>query len=307
MLNAFLITHGENGTLLYEKVFLQELDDDNLDMFNRFLTALKDFTTEIVADGDGSNELKSVNLGDFSVKSTHISDFNLDIILVVDKEDKKINNKLLPPIIEIIRDHKEIFHETEHSSELFKSFDEQINNLLLSRTNIIDESIVKSNISVFKSVWAQKGAISTKLRDDLIKQKENIIKPLEKEDNYPNKLLLLKKLMNILEKLNEKDDFIKTQIEAKLLSEEIRVRKIKLKYYLDLTKDALKYKEYNKAYSNLYSFSSKLKNMAKPQVQEKYHMIATILAKKDNVPKIELSQAVSEILISPNNIDEYLP
>ena len=305
MLNAFFITHGENGTLLYEKVFLQELNDDNLELFNRFLTALKNFTSEIVVDG--SKELKSVNLGDYSVKSTHIPDFNLDVILVVDKEDQKITNKLIPPIIEIIRDHKEIFLETEYSSERFKLFDKQINHLILSSKNIIDESIVESKDNVFKSVWTQKGAISTKLRINLIKQKEKILINLENEDNYLKRLILVERLINLLEKLNEKDDLTKFQKDAEAIGKEIRDRKVRLSFYLKLTKDALKYSEYNKAYSNFYSFSSKLKNIAKPQVQEKYHMLATILAKKDKVPKIEFSQAVSEILISPDNIDEYLP
>ena len=47
--------------------------------------------------------------------------------------------------------------------------------------------------------------------------------------------------------------------------------------------------------------------MARPQVQKKYHTLANILAKKNEIPKLEFSQAVSEVLISPDNIDEYLP
>ncbi|MFX1338748.1 MAG: hypothetical protein ACFFDK_09075, partial [Promethearchaeota archaeon] len=160
---------------------------------------------------------------------------------------------------------------------------------------------------VFKSIWTQKGAISTKLRDNLVKQKEKIIIKMQNEDNYINKLILLESLMKILEKLNEKDEFIKFQKETERLSNEIKNRKIKLSYYLKLTKEALKYKDYNSAYSNLYSFSAKLKNMAKSQIQKKYQILAHKLAHKKEIPKIELSQAISEILISPDNIDEYLP
>jgi len=144
MLNAFFITHGDNGSLIYEKVLLQEFNDENLDLFNRFFTALKNFTSEILIDG--SKELKSVNLGDYCVKSTHISDFNIDLILVFDKEDQKIANKLLPPIHEIIRDHKGLFLEKEYKSELFKMFDNQINNLILSNKKIINETIEKNEV-----------------------------------------------------------------------------------------------------------------------------------------------------------------
>jgi len=305
MLNALFITHGDNGALLYEKVLLQELDDENLDLFNRFFAALKSFTSEIKVNG--SKELKSVSLGDYSVKAANVPDFNIDVILVIDKEDQKIADKILPLILEIIREHKELFLETEYNAELFKIFDEQINSLILSSKAAIAETIIESQDNVFKSIWTQQGAISIKLRNNLVKEKEKITMRLQNENNYPNKLILLERLLKILEKLNEKEEFIEIQKDAEILREEIRDRKVKLSYYLSLTKEALKYKEYNKAYSTLYSFSYKLKNMAKVQVQEKYYMLATILSKKDKIPKIEFSQAVSEILISPDNIDEYLP
>ncbi len=305
MLNALFITHGDNGSLIYEKVLLQEFNDENLDLFNRFFNALKIFTSELLIEG--SKELKSVNLGDYSVKATHISDFNIDLILVVDKEDQKIANKLLPPIHEIIRDHNRLFLEKEYNSELFKKFDDQINNLILSNKKIINETIEKNEVNVFKSIWTQKGAISTKLRNNLVKEKEKIGIRLKNEDNFPNRFILLEKLLKILEKLNEKEECIKIQKEIEKISKEIRDRKAKLSYYLKLTKEALKHKEYHGAYSTLYSFSSKLKNMAKIQVQEEYHKLADILTKKNEIPKIEFSQAVSEILISPDNIDEYLP
>ena len=305
MLNAFFIMDGDNGSLIYEKVLLQEFNDENMDLFNSFFTALKNFTCELLIDG--SKEIKSVNLGDYSVKATHVSDFNLDLILVLDKEDQKIADKLLPLILEIIRDHGKLFLEEEHNSELFKMFDDHINNLILSNKKIFYGTIENNKENVFKSIWTQKGAISTKLRINLVKEKEKIGIRLKNEDNYLNRFILLGNLSEILENLNEKEEFIKVQKEVEIVSKEIKDRKVKLSYYLNLTKEALKNREYNKAYSNLYSFSSKLKNMAKIQVQEKYYILADILIKKDEIPKIEFSQAVSEILISPDNIDEYLP
>ncbi|MFX1340019.1 MAG: hypothetical protein ACFFDK_15510, partial [Promethearchaeota archaeon] len=140
MLKAFFITHGENGTLLYEKVFFLELNDNNLEIFYSFLRALKSFTSEILVDG--SKELKSVNLGDYNVKAKNIPDLNLDVILVIDKEDHKISNKIFPPIIEIIRENKEIFLKTDNNLDLFKKFDEQINNLILTSKKTVDAKIL---------------------------------------------------------------------------------------------------------------------------------------------------------------------
>jgi hypothetical protein len=304
MLNAFFITHGENGTLLYEKVFLPELNDNNLDLFNKFFTALKSFTSKIILDG--SKEIKSVNLGDYKVKAAHVAHFNLDVILVVDNDDQKIIKRILPSILEIIKEYNEIFTEKEKKLELFKMFDERINNFIKSNKRFVNDVAINNKESVFKSIWNQKGAISTKLRNSLVKEKEKIIVRLQNEENLPNRLILFEKLSNILENLNDKENYNEIQEEIKKVTTEIRNRKVKLSYYLNLAKEALKYKEYNKAYSNFYSFTVKLKNMAKPKVQGKFRMLATILANKDKIPKIEFSQAVSEILISPDNIDEYL-
>ena len=227
--------------------------------------------------------------------------------MVVDKEDQKLTNKLIPAITEIIKTHKELFLGTEKTSDQFKTFDQEINNLILSNKNLIDESLSKGKDDVFKSIWTQKGGIFTKLRDNLIKEKEKLQMLLQKENNYSNRSVLLEKLIKILENLNEEEELIKTKNELKTINDEINDRKIRLKFYLESTKEALKYKDYNKAYSCLYSFSSKLKNMARPQVQKKYHTLANILASRNELPKIEFSQAISEILISPDNIDEYLP
>ena len=48
MLNTILITQNETATLLYEKVFFQEMNEDNLEIFTRFLAALKSFISEMV-------------------------------------------------------------------------------------------------------------------------------------------------------------------------------------------------------------------------------------------------------------------
>ena len=88
--------------------------------------------------------------------------------------------------------------------------------------------------------------------------------------------------------------------------DEIKDRRIRLQYYLKQTKEALKYKNYKVAYSNLYSFSSKLRNLAKSHVQKKYADLAKIIMDKDNIPHAEFSKIISELLVMPDNIDDYL-
>ncbi len=121
------------------------------------------------------------------------------------------------------------------------------------------------------------------------------------------KSVIFDQIIEILNKLDATEELIEIQAEAKPIKDEIKDRRLKLDYYLKETKEALKKRDYKATYSNLYSFSSKLKNFARSHVQKKYYDLANIFMNKDKVSKSEFSQAVSEISMMPDNIDDYLP
>ncbi len=302
MLNALFIIQSETRILLFEKIFFQEMNNESIEIFRGFLTAIKQFTSEMVVDG--SKELKSISLGDSYIKSTHIPEIKSDLVLLIDKEDEKSTAKLMRPITKIILNYKELFIEMEQEPELFKNFDQTINQLILSK-KVIDNMTIERKNTIFKSIWAQEGAISTKLRNDLLTEKERLLNNLKIQENLINKSILLEELIKILEKLDDKVELIKVQNELQILNNEIKDRKIRLSYYLRNAKLTLKDKDYKAAYSNLYSFSNKLENLAKSHVQKKYKNLAKILMNKELIPKIKFSQAVSEILIMSETIEEY--
>lgn len=302
MLNAIFIIQSETGILLFEKIFFQEINNESIEIFRGFLTAIKQFTSEMVVDG--SKELKSISLGDSYIKSTHIPEIKSDLVLLIDKVDEKSTVKLMRPITEIILKYQELFLETEQQPELFKNFDQKINQLVLSK-KVIDNKIIERKNNIFKSIWSQEGAISTKLRKDVLIEKEKLLTNLENQQNLINKSILLEKLIKILEKLDDKVELLKFQKELQILNNEIKDRKIRLSYYLRNTKLTLKDKDYKTAYSNLYSFSNKLENLAKSHVQKKYKNLAKILMNREEIPKIKFSQTVSEILMMSETIEEY--
>ena len=276
-----------------------------LDMFSGFLIALKTFISRM--EFDGSKALKSINLGDYHVVITHIPEIVSELVIVVDKEDDKSTIKIIPQIIEIIVNYKELFCESEHKSELFKKFDEQVNKLILISKKIIDETLLDYKSDVFKSIWAQRGEISAKLREELIIGKEDLYAKLKNIENHIEKSVIFDQIIEILNKLDATEELIEIQAEAKPIKDEIKDRRLKLNYYLKETKEAMKKRDYKAAYSNLYSFSSKLKNFARSHVQKKYYDLANIFMNKDKVSKSEFSKAVSEISMMPDNIDDYLP
>ena len=304
MLNCFFVFESEKGTLLYDKIFFKEMDDEKLEMFQSFLIALKTFIAGMKFDT--SNAIKSINLGDYHVVISHIPEIDSELVMVVDKEDDKTTGKIVPQIIEIIVNNKELFTESKATSEEFKKFDEEVNNQILTIKNIIDPTLLEQKSDVFKSIWAQRGEISTKLRKELVTEKDKHLAILGSEDNLLIRLKSLERLLDIFEKLNKTAQLLSYQKVAKDVRDEVKDRRIKLKYYLKKTKETLRTKNYRDAYLTLYSFSAKLKNMSKYHVQKKYYDLSQILMKKDEMSRVDFSRAVSEILIMPDNIDEYL-
>ncbi|MFX0188463.1 MAG: hypothetical protein ACFE8A_12105 [Candidatus Hodarchaeota archaeon] len=303
MLNGFFIFQSETGTLLYDKVFFLEMDDEKLEIFQSFLIALKTIIARM--QFDGSSTLKAINLGEYHVVLTHITDTNSELVMVMDEEDDKASSRILQQIKGIIINNKDLFIESERTSEQFKQFDDDVNDLIRSSTKVIDATLLEQKANVFKSIWAQRGEISANLRGQLIEEKEDLETNLESEDNLLIKSRIHDRLLDILEKLNETDELLKYQKISKEVKDEVKDRQIKLKYYLGKTKEALKEKNYKEAYLNLYSFSTKLKNMAKSPIQKKYNDLAKLIMSKDGLSKIEFSQIISEILIMPDNIEEY--
>ncbi|MFW9898863.1 MAG: hypothetical protein ACFFDO_06340 [Candidatus Thorarchaeota archaeon] len=303
MLSGFFIFESKTGTLLYDKVFFLEMDDEKLEMFQSFLIALKTFIARM--QFDGSSTLKAINLGEYHVVLTHITDTNSELVMVMDEEDEKSSSKIVQQIKGIIINNKDLFIEPERTSEQFKQFDDEVNNLIRSSTKVIDATILEQKVNVFKSIWAQRGEISANLRDELINEKEDLVAKLESENNLLKKSRIYERLLDIFEKLNETDELLNYQKISKEVKDEVKDRQIKLKYYLGKTKEALKEKNYKEAYLNLYSFSSKLKNMAKSHIQKKYNDLAKLIMDKNELPKIEFSQIISEILMMPDKIEEY--
>ena len=301
MLICLFVFQSEKGSLLYDKLF-QEMDDEKLEIFSGFFSALKTFIFGMKFDA--SKELKTIDLGDYFVNINNIPEISLDLVLVSDKPEDKPISKITPQIIDIIVKYKTLFLESENQSDQFKSFDEEIIILIVTNKKIIDESLIDDKSDIFKSIWSQKGEISSKLRDDLLASKNLLLSRLNDVSIIPEKLKIYEKLIDITEKLNEKEENNKYKKEAEKVNEELRDRKIRLKHYLDTAKGALRQKNYKEAYLNLLNFCLKLKNYAKTNVINKYQTFTNLLVDKD-APKIELSKAASEILIMPDNIDQY--
>lgn len=323
MLYFLFIYQSKTGILLYEKDF-QVNNQSHMDLFGAFFSALKTFISELAIEG--LSDLKTVGLGTFTAFVIQIPDANADLIIIADNEDFKLVKKLSSKFVKIINEYKELFAVKEIDSKEFEDFDKKINEFILSDKRIIDPSIlIDKQEEILKSIWEQKGQISEHLREEKKKEEEELLDQvkqlklkLQGETNIIKKYSFCKKILECSEKLEDSLMFKEYQTLAKTLYFQIEERKIRLTHYLNKTKESLNEilnrphrsilnVNFRNVYSNLYSFSSKLKNFAPDITYNKYLGISRKLIDKLGINSDEFQEILNEISNMDENIESYYP
>lgn len=317
MLYTIFLYQSSSGLLMYDKSF-QDISSGKMELFSSFFSAIKSFIKELVLEG--STELKNIELGDYTVIITAVPEIEVDLVMIADKEDYKVLNKLIPKIIKIISKHKQLFLEWEGNRQQLMVLDKPLTELILKKRKklIGDETLVENSEKLLKSIWEHKGEIEDEQKKRLIKEKEFLIERIKKTTNIRRKVEIAKEVVSISERLKDEDSFLKYQEKVKTLKEQIKDTKFKLGYYLDkvkssissavdkLGKKTLQQGDYKDAYLSLYSFSTKLRSLTGDNQWKKYRDLAKMLINNSEYEKDEFSNAISEILNMNENIDTYL-
>jgi hypothetical protein len=274
-------------------------------MFSSFFSALQTFVSELTQSSTES--LSTIELGEYFVLISRIIEASSDLVIIVDKEDARETEKMIPKIIKIIMDHIDLFVDWDHKPEKLEMFDLKIIQLILSNKKLISESSLTTNqSSILKSIWDQKGALSEQLRENLLTEREDLTGEYLKEENYLQKYEISQKLIAISEKLHDDEKFIEYQTEAKSLRDEIKDRRLRLQYYLEKVKESIEFSKFAETYSYLYSFCLKLKNFSDPIIIEKYKTLARTILNREKVPKQEFREAIREVSTIEEEINSYL-
>jgi len=274
-------------------------------MFSSFFSALQSFVSELTPSSTES--LSTIELGEYFVLISRISEASSDLVIIIDREDIREAEKMIPKIIETIISHIDLFVNWDHGPEMLEMFDLKIIQLILSNKKLISESSLTTNqSSILKSIWDQKGALSEQIREDLVKEREELNFKYLGEDHFLKKYEISKKLIEISEKLHDDEKFIEYQTEAKSLRDEIKDRKLRLQYYLNRVKESISYSKFSETYSYLYSFCLKLNNIAEPYIIEKYKSLAKTILNRRKVPKQEFRNAVRDVSMIEEELNKYL-
>ena len=319
MLYFLFLYQIDSGDLFYEKDFQVDIDSQ-MDLFGSFFSALKMFISSMT--NEGSEELSTIGLGNLIASIFRIIDVNIDLVIIAEEVDRKEIQKLTPKLKSIVLNYKELFSVDAVRSEKFEKFDKEINDIIISHRKILDPNVlIEKQKGLLKSIWEQRGKISDQLREkrkDLENERTIIVNTLLKETNLLKKKSLCKLILELSDKLEDEQFFLEYQKKLKIITTEIKDHKIRLKFFLKRVKEAVKialntygdksliHGDFKEVYTNLYSFSSKLKNFASAEVYEKYYHLASKLVYKKGISSEDFASIIYEISNMDNDIESYI-
>lgn len=306
MLYSIFIYQAKSGLLLYDKNF-QDISHGKMELFSSFFSAIKTFIQEMVLEG--SKDLKNIELGNYLVKITSIPQVKVDIVLIIDKEDNKRANKLIPKLIKTLSKHHELFLDWDGNKRVFDILDAPITAIIHSEKDLLDQKTLADNqIEILKSIWAQKGELDEGEIVNLSTEREFLIERLGKVENLIRKQGIMENIMNLSHDLKDDESIVVFQKKLQVLKKEIEDTKLKTILFLNRAKEMLSDSikeigqksliqgDYKDAYINMYSFSTKLQKISSDNIYLKYREMAKALIDKEESKEDQLSQIITEIL-----------
>ena len=314
MIYTIFLYQSHTGLLIYDKSF-QEINAGKMEMFSSFFLTLKSFVSELVIDG--SKELKNVELGEYTVLITSLSNVKVDMVIIADKEDAKAINKLIPKLIKLLQKYEQQFLSWDGNSEEFKLLDHPLTELVSANVKDLKKTLLKSPEQILKSIWVHKKKLTEEEFENLVQERDLLIYKIENTVNIPSKLAMTQTVVELSEKLQDESTFLKYQGEVNRFKNELKDAKFKLNFYLNKIKtsvneaidnlgnDPIHLGDFKNSYLNLYSFSTKLK-LVKENGWEIYRELASKLIDKDSLSDHELSEIIQTLLNMSTNVEDYL-
>ena len=314
MIYTIFLYQSHTGLLIYDKNF-QEINTGKMEMFSSFFLTIKSFVSQLVLNG--SQELKNIDLGEYTVLITSLSKIKVDMVIIADKEDAKAINKLIPKLIKLLQKHEQQFLSWDGNSEEFKVLDHPLTELVLANVKDVKKTLLKSPEQMLKSIWAHKKKLTEERFEKLVQERDLLIYKIENAVNIPSKLETAQIVVDLSEELQDESTFLKYQGEVSRFKNELKDAKFKLNHYLNKIKTSVNEAidnlgdnpihlgDFKNSYLNLYSFSTKLK-LLKENGWEIYREIASKLIDKDSLSDHELSEIIQTLLNMSSNVEDYL-
>ncbi len=304
--NMFIYQSG-SGILIWKKIFEKQISDQKLELFSSFFSAIKSFVKELVAESSDKT-LKNIEMGNYIVNSTHIRQLGIDIVIIADQEDELELLKIIPKIIDILRNHSELIRTWDGTLKRLKVLDYEILELLRNESNLLEKIEIEEEERIEQ---AQKTKYLKEY--NFLQNRFEIVKSL------PRKITILNQMQRIAETFNDGKKLERIKEMRKEVNSEMELLIRKITIYLSETKKAISenFKKipvskslfdlpYREAYINLYSFSNKIKLLGNIELAEKYNKVAKLLIDKPPEIQKEFKSILEDILALPDDPHKYI-
>lgn len=302
---------------MWDKHF-EDISAGKMELFSSFFSAIKTFIGEMITKG--AHDLKSIQMGNYIIQFTSIQKLHVDLVFIADNDEDKKLKKIIPPITDVLLEHKEIFSNWNGDRTIFSVLDSHIMKIIAQNksSKAPSTSILDNQTEILKGLFANSKELDPIVKENLAKERDYLHKKIKDTPDVILKMEYIKKIMEIDQKLLDETCFLQDQNEKVKLEKDLKDAKLKLDFYLKECKKTLSEAiqktgnlplskvDFKNSYIALYSFSTKLKSIGKVNTAEIYRKIATSLMEKDKLADGELSETISYILNLPEDVSYYL-
>lgn len=317
MIYSIFIYSESSGLLMWDKHF-EDISAGKMELFSSFFSAIKTFIGEMITKG--AHDLKSIQMGNYTINFTSVKKLQIDLVFIADVDEEKKLKKIIPPIIDVLLEHKEIFSNWNGDRSIFSVLDSHIMKIISQNksSKTTSSSLLDNQTEILKGLFANSKELDPLVKENLGKEREYLNKKLKETLDINTKLEYITKIIEIDQKLLDETCFLQDQSEKVKLEKELKDAKLKLDFYLKECKKTLSEAiqkagnvplskiDFRNSYIALYSFSTKLKSIGKIKTAEIYRKVASALIETDKLAEGELSETISYILNLPDNIMYYL-
>jgi hypothetical protein len=303
--------------MIWDKSFEKQMSQGKVELFSSFFSAIQSFVKEMITNT--SRGLKNIEMGNFVINITAVQKAALEIVAITDKGDERSLNKVLPKMIKLLEDHKELFIDWDGDKGRYRVLDLEILQIIQAEKQLMgSKSLIDGQNDIINTIIDQMPELEKNQKDKYLEERTFLHNRLQTTTNLIKKLEILDSIDNISQKLKDKPEIEKgVQLRKKIVSE-INSTKQKIVFFLSNAKQAISKTvdklsgkplhelDYKDAYLNLYSFSTKLKIIGRDELSDEYRELAQTLIDKPQEKLGEFSKTISRILSLSEDPESYI-
>ena len=301
------------------------MDQEQLNLYSSFLSAIQSFVKEIVQGT--KSQLNLLDMGNLIVHITPIPALGLELVSVSEKKDEKAVKKFHEKLTPVLISHQKIFpkwDEWDGNLSLFNALDYDIFNTLREFKSLIKDN---TDFSKSDSIISENQMFSLKMDQEKIYTEEfnELMTDFAKSKNLTEKHMIITKLRAFEHKINDASLKEKININYKRVVNEYNDLKTRINYFVNQARDSVGKMlqnvssnrdpwesesfrtEVRQLYLHLYSASSKFKQLGTEAKANEFKELSNAFLSENQTQQSDLYQTMNKVLKITENTGNLIP